>query len=124
MDQVVKKLALPISATDLAQRVEGSSTPGVAIVKIDVTYSDAEMAAKIANTTGEVLTDVVVNNLDSPKKGLVVRMEPVQTAVAADSPASPSHPLNLLLGLLAGFAFGTIYAFLRETPDAKVKPES
>ena len=122
LQPVIKDLGLDMTAQQLAAQVSASSPLNTVLIKIEVTDPDPELAAKIANSVGENFIDVVVNVLEKPEgeASSMVKIETVQPALPASSPASPRVPLNLALGLLVGLAVGVGAAVLRSVLDTRI----
>jgi capsular exopolysaccharide synthesis family protein len=122
LQPVIDDLNLDLSPQQLSSVVSASSPLNTVIIEITVTHDDPVLAAKIANSVGENLIDVVVNVLEKPAGdgASLVQMETVQPAVPATKPASPNVPLNLALGFLVGLAAGVGVAVLRFVLDTRI----
>jgi capsular exopolysaccharide synthesis family protein len=122
LDQVIKELNLKLSAQQLAAQITATSPLDTVLIDITATDASPAMAAKIANSVGQNLTDVVVNVLEKPADGGAsqVKIETVQPASVPAKPVSPNVPLNLILGLLVGLAIGVIAAVLRTILDTRI----
>ena len=122
LQPVIENLNLDLTAQQLSSQVSASSPLNTVLIEVTVTDDDPLLAAKIANSVGENLIDVVVNVLEKPEGegASLVQMETVQPAVPATKPASPNVPLNLALGFLVGVALGVGAAVLRAVLDTRI----
>lgn len=122
LDRVVADLGLDLAGSSLAPRISASSPTNSVLINITATDEDPELVAAIANQTGLVFTDVVVNDLEASETGgsSRVQIKTIQPATIPGSPASPNVPLNLVLGLLLGLAAGVGIAVLRSTLDTRI----
>ncbi len=122
LQPVIKELGLDLTVQQLAGKVAASSPLNTVLIDITVTDNSPATAAKIANSVGKNLADVVVNVLEKPAEGgtTQVKIETVQPAVTPTRPASPNVPLNLVLGLLVGLAVGIAAAVLRTVLDTRI----
>lgn len=122
LDEVIAELNLDYSAAELASMVESSSQLNTVLIDVTVTNSDPVLAAKIANSVGQNFSRIVVDQLEKPDGEAVspVRIEMIQSALVPEQPASPNVPLNIILGLLVGFAMGIGVAVLRSVLDTRI----
>ena len=123
LEPVIEELGLGMSVQQLAESISASSPLNTVLIKIEVTDDDPARAAEIANSVGASFSDIVVNVLEKPE-GIdttsPVKIETVQPAVPATSPASPNVPLQLGLGVLLGLAIGVGAAVLRTVLDTRI----
>lgn len=122
LDRVINDLDLDVSAQQLAQTVQASSPTDSVIISINVSNTDAEQAASIANSIGTNFADVVVNQLEKPEGDAVslVRVETIEPALVPTSPSSPRIPINVVLGVVLGLALGLGIAILRSILDTRI----
>lgn len=122
LDRVINDLDLDVSAQQLAQTVQASSPTDSVIISINVSNTDAEKAASIANSIGTNFADVVVNQLEKPEGDAVslVRVETIEPALVPTSPSSPRIPINVVLGVVLGLALGLGIAILRSILDTRI----
>ncbi|WP_431796607.1 polysaccharide biosynthesis tyrosine autokinase [Microbacterium enclense] len=122
LDRVINDLDLDVSAQQLAQTVQAVSPTDSVIISIDVSNTDAEMAASIANSIGANFADVVVNQLEKPEGDAIslVRVETIEPALVPTSPSSPRIPINVVLGVVLGLALGLGIAILRSILDTRI----
>lgn len=120
---VIDELDLDVSSSALATQIQASAPASQSLVILGVTGTDRQLTADIANAVGRSLKEVVEKDLEaSAVKGdpSLVSLNTVQPAIAASSPVSPSVPLNIALGALAGLAVGLGIAVLRFTLDTRI----
>ncbi|MGU7870862.1 hypothetical protein, partial [Escherichia coli] len=92
------------TAQQLAKSVEASSPTNSVIISINVSNTNAETAAAIANSVGTNFADVVVNGLEKPvgDAASLVRIETIEPALVPTAPSSPHTTVNILLGIVLG----------------------
>ncbi len=121
---VIGSLQLNITSPQLAAQVTASAPLDTTLIEITVMSPDPVLAAEIANTTAESLTNVV-SKIETPEDGASspVKLTLVQEADVPNVPVSPNVPLNIGLGLLVGLALGVGFAVLKETLDTRIRNE-
>ncbi|MBD8535928.1 polysaccharide biosynthesis tyrosine autokinase [Plantibacter sp. CFBP 13570] len=121
---VIGSLQLNITSAQLAEQVTASAPLDTTLIEITVLSPDPVLAAEIANTTAESLTNVV-SKIETPEDGASspVKLTRVQEADVPNVPMSPNVPLNIALGLLVGLALGVGFAVLKETLDTRIRNE-
>jgi succinoglycan biosynthesis transport protein ExoP len=121
---VTRSLDLKLSREQLVQMITATVVPDTVIVTIDVTSSDPQQAAEIANALSTSLISaaqrIEAPVVQTPVKGTVPKadLSPVKITVVnrASVPTRPANPQTLLkiaLGLLVGLALGLIIALIR-----------
>ena len=122
LEPVIKELGLTLTSQQLAAKVTATSPLNTVLIDITVTDTSPATAAKIADSVGKNLIDVVVNVLEKPVNGGTsqVKIETVQPASTPTKPVSPNVPLNLILGLLVGLAIGVAAAVMRTILDTRI----
>ena len=123
LDQVIEELDLPITRDELAEQISADSPPDTVLIRIYATDPDPEQAALLANTTSEVFSEVVSDELENVDEGSPARVQvkTVQSATVPTSAVTPQVPLNLAVGLVAGLALGILIAVLRSVLDTKIR---
>jgi len=122
LDPVIKDLGLATTADELAKNIRASAALNSTLITVTATDSDANIASAIANGVAQSLSNVVpalepaVDGGASP-----VRLTRVSDAQPALRPFAPNIPLNIVLGLLAGFAVGIGVAVVRTALDNRVR---
>lgn len=124
LQPVIAVLELDMTAGQLAGQVSATSTADTTIIQITATNKDPVLAAELANTAAESLTNVVAKIESSDDGGTSpVKLTRVQEANVPTSPGSPNVPLNLVMGTLVGLALGIGFAVLRTTLDTRIRNE-
>ena len=124
LDPVIAELGLDETLQQLRRRVAADNPPDTVLLQVTVTGTDAAQAQATANAVAQQLGKVI-EELETPR-GASSSAVKVTTAVPAATPTTPMSPkskLNLLLGLLSGFAVGILAALLREQLDTSLKSE-
>ncbi|PFG17473.1 capsular exopolysaccharide synthesis family protein [Propionicimonas paludicola] len=121
LDPVIKSLGLSMDSQELATLVSASAPNDTAIIDLEVTSTDPNAAANIANAVADQLTIAVaelspagVNSTDAVKATVVER------ARVPESWKSPKVVQNILLGFLLGLLIGFSQALLRNRLDTRV----
>lgn len=122
LDQVVDELDLNIRSAELNALLSVTSPAESVLLKITATHADSEVAARIANTTGNVFTNVVENELEAGSGG---QSSPVQVRTV-DSASIPEERdgsyfiRNGILGVFIGVIIGMGIAVLRDFLDTRI----
>jgi len=124
IDPVIDKLELSLTPRELRKMINVTSPPDTVLMQVAVTDRDPERAAAIADAVSAELGSVI-EELETPRghQASSVKVSLTQPANVPVSPSSPRVTLNLLLGLVAGGAFGFLAAVLRHTLDRRIKSE-
>jgi capsular polysaccharide biosynthesis protein len=94
-----------------------SSVNATEIMRIEATTKSAALSARICT----VMTEVAPATLQRVVKAGSV--EVIGAAKIADEPSSPSLPLNLVIGFLAGFALSVLGVLLANGLDNRITDE-
>ena len=123
MDRVISELGLQMTSDQLAASVSADSPADTVLIDVNVLNPDPDMAQQIANTTSEVFSDVISNQIEAVSDGGTtrVRVEIIQPARLPESPVSPNVKQNLALGLILGLGLGIGLAILRSVLDTRVR---
>jgi capsular polysaccharide biosynthesis protein len=105
----------PISAANLAQKIEVGTKNNTRHLTITVTDTNPEFAAAVANKTADVFSEVVVAKMGA------ANVQIIDQAVIPSSPSYPNKPLNLAIGLILGMMLGVMIIFVIEFFDVRVK---
>lgn len=119
LEAVGKELGLADGAKELAGKVVASTPPQTVLIDINVTDTNPERAAEIANSSAEQLISAVGEVEDVS----IVRLSVFERAVPAMAPSSPRVPLNLVVGLALGLLTGFGVAVLREMFDTRIRSQ-
>lgn len=114
LEPVIEDLELQRSTVQLASQISASTPPNTLVLKITVTDAEPALAAELANSIAESLTDLVMNVLQKPldDAASAMNIETIQNAQPASAPVSPSIPRNMALGAVLGFVVGIGLAML------------
>jgi capsular exopolysaccharide synthesis family protein len=125
LQPVIDSLGLAITAEELAGRIKASSDVDTVLINIAVGDTSPVQAAAIAQAVASSLVKVV-DSLEKPKTGGTspVSLSIIKPATAPPTPSAPNTRLNLMLGLIAGLALGSLSVLLRTSLDNKVRGES
>lgn len=120
LDPVIDELGLDMTAQELASRITTTVPPKTLILEIRATGSDPAQAAAIANATSESLR-TVVSNLETSGEQPSVELIVVAPATEPVSPATPSIPRNLAIGLVLAVLAGLAVAIIRDLLDSRIR---
>ena len=127
LSAVIQDLRLPITAADLATRIQASAEPGTVLIDIRARDGVPEQARDIATKVGEHLP-VVVRRLETLSGGTAgtadtapVEVRVTSAAALPTEPASPKRLLALLIGLLGGTALGVLAATAQVLLDRRLR---
>ena len=111
LNGVVQKLALDVTADDLASHVTALSALDTSIVEVTVVWSEPTMTARIANAiAAEMISQL-------PPQGIgpsSLTLKQAQPAVVPRSPSAPNTALILGLALLGGLLLGCAIVLIRQ----------
>lgn len=120
LNPVIDQLDLDVSAQQLAEQISTTVPPDTLILEITATSEDPAQAAAIANATSESLRTQVAE-LETAGDEASVQLTAISPATEPDSPASPSIPRNLAIGLVLAVLAGVVVAILRDLLDNSVR---
>lgn len=117
LDQVITELGLPMTTSQLSNKVSVTAAGNTEIIHIQVMDKDPVLAQSITNTMTRIFRSEVKD---------IMKMDNVQIIDEAPLPQIPAEPnrvLNVILGALIGLVMGIGLAFLLEYLDRSVKTE-
>lgn len=120
LDPVIEELGLEVTARELATRISTTVPPDTLILEITATDEDPVQAAAIANATSKSLR-TEVSDLGTSGEEATVELTVVSPALEPASPASPSIPRNLAIGLVLAVLAGVAVAIVRDLIDNRVR---
>ncbi|HBW37321.1 YveK family protein [Desulfosporosinus sp. BICA1-9] len=115
---VITDLNLPLTVEGLDSMISINPVKTTEILEIQVTNTNSELAASIANTMAQEFSKAVIDikKVDS--------VSIVDTAVIPDKPIKPSKTLNVLIAFVVGLMASVGLVFLLEYLDNTVKTSS
>jgi capsular polysaccharide biosynthesis protein len=115
---VLKDLNLPLSVEGLNNLISINSVKNTEILEIQVNYTDAQMAASIADTMAKEFSKTVieVKKVDS--------VSIVDPAEIPDKPIKPKKITNIVIAFVVGLMASIGLAFLLEFMDNSIKTSS
>ncbi|MDO0824304.1 YveK family protein [Desulfosporosinus nitroreducens] len=115
---VIKDLNLSLTVEGLDSMISINPVKTTEILEIQVTNTNSELAASIANTMAQEFTKAVIEikKVDS--------VSIVDTAVIPDKPIKPNKILNVLIAFVVGLMASVGLVFLLEYLDNTVKTSS
>ena len=106
VSQVIDKLNLDYTVDDLSKRIKVDSVDDTEILKITVTDSDPELAAKIANTLANVF-DKEVTKIYNIKNVSII-----DSAEIVENPSNIHTLKDVLIAAVIGFAISSAIVFV------------
>jgi len=115
---VIKNLNLPLTVESLDSLISINPVKTTEILEIQVTNTNPELAATIANTMAQEFSKAVIEikKVDS--------VSIVDTAVTPDNPVKPNKKLNVLIAFVVGLMASVGLVFLLEYMDNTIKSTS
>ncbi|MFQ6484502.1 polysaccharide biosynthesis tyrosine autokinase [Brachybacterium epidermidis] len=120
LEPVIEELGLDSSPQGLASQISTSVPPETLILEITASSEDPGQAAEIANATAESLRQTV-SELETDGDTSSVELTVIAPAITPSSPASPSLPRNLAVGLVLALMAGVATAIIRDLLDNRVR---
>lgn len=111
---VIEEMDLSVTPEEFLEKLSVEQTAETQVVQISYTDSDPELAASVANTTGEMFSEQVS---EVSEEANAVTATVWEQASTPDSPSSPQPIRNGALALALGLMLGTALAFLIEHLD-------
>lgn len=115
---VIKDLNLPLTVEGLDSLISINPVKTTEILEIQVSNTNSELAASIANTMAQEFSKAVIEikKVDS--------VSIVDTAVIPDKPIKPKKTLNVLIAFVVGLMASVGLVFLLEYMDNTIKTSS
>ena len=122
-EQVVADLRLPLTAEQVAAKIDATSPPDSVLIDLGVTDPDARQATAIVNGVSAAFVRLVdeLERPAAPNTVPSVAVRIVRPASEPPQPSSPDLPVMLALGLLGGLMLGAGAAMARHLLDTTVK---
>lgn len=119
---VVETLRLKMTPTQLSRRISATAEPDTVLIRLAVTDTRPERAARISNAVADRFAEVV-RQLERPAgaESSPVRLLVTQPATVPSDPFSPRPVVNFSIGLLVGLLLGAGLAVARESMDRSVR---
>lgn len=114
-DEVIKNLNLDLTFKGFTNKVNVNLVKDTEIIKIEVTDTDPQLAAQIANETAQVFMKSVTE---------IMKIENIQVIDEAQVPESPIKPrpkLNMAIAGVLGLMVSIFIVFLLEYLDNTIK---
>lgn len=117
LEQVIDKLELDMSYTQLLNKTTSQQVGSTEILKISVEDENPEQAALIANTIADVFVKEVIRILK------VNNVETIDEAIPMPEPINVKTLLNMVISMILGLMLGVFIAFMLEYFDQTIKTE-
>jgi capsular exopolysaccharide synthesis family protein len=125
LQPALDSLGLDLTPEEFARRVTASTDLNTVLINISVFDESPVQAAAMAQAVATSLISAV-DSLERPKTSGTspVSLSIIKPATAPTAPSAPNTRLNLVLGVLIGFAIGVATAILRATLDNRIRGEA
>lgn len=117
LEQVIERLDLNMTYTQLLERITSQQVGSTEILKISVRSTNPENAAVIANTIADVFVKEVMRILK------VNNVETIDVAIPMSNPINIKTTLNIAISMILGLMLGFFLAFALEYLDQTIKTE-
>jgi capsular polysaccharide biosynthesis protein len=111
-DAVIQRLNLKITPDDLLKHLEAQQIPETQYIQVSYEDSSPQRAQLIANTSGEVLSDMTS---DGRLGSDAVTARVFEPATRPTHPVSPNTKLNVAMALAVGTVLGIASAFVLDS---------
>jgi capsular polysaccharide biosynthesis protein len=118
LEKVINELGLNTTYETLAGQITVASVDASQVVSISVIDSNPIQAAKIADTTAQIFKDEGPNIIGEDKVRLLSKAKVNLT------PVNQKNNKKLYIGIIGGLVVGIGLAFLLESFDDRIRPES
>lgn len=120
--EVVDRLALDETPGVLRQQISVSSEPQTTVMDVTVTGASPEQVAAVANTVGDVVSDLVGEFEPTTDAGTAtVSVRALEPAAVPTEPSSIKLLTALVLGVLGGLVVGVAAALVRDALDRSLR---
>lgn len=119
LDDVVKKLDLPYSATELGEKLQVASEENSQVVTVTATNEEPALAVDIANTTVGIFQNKIADIMNVENVKVLSEAELSESP----SPVAPNPMLNIAIAIVLGGMVGVGISFLLEYLDNSVTTE-
>ncbi len=117
MEQVIERLELDLSYTELLRKTTSQQVGSTEILRISVEDQNPEQAALIANMISDVFVKEVMRILK------VNNVETIDVAIPSVSPFNIKTTLNIAIAAVLGLMLSVFLSFLMEYMDQTIKTE-
>jgi len=119
---VIQKLGLKITQEELAGQISADAPQNKVLINLQVTDTNPEQAAKLANAVAAQFDTVVQNTEQTDANGKPsVKLTVIHPATVPGAPIKPSTIINIGLGFVLGLLVGLGVVILRDVLDNTVK---
>ncbi len=126
LGEVIQNLDLPSTPKELARNIAITIPQDTAILSVQVTSTDPERAADIANAISEELTEVVQDVVAKGPDGVTATISAsvIDEAVVPQFQALPNKTKDAGLAAVLGLVVGVLIAFIATIADTRVRNEA
>lgn len=115
--KVADRLDNGITPEQIQSMMSSSQIEETLAFQVNVTSTDPQLAADVANAIANTCPDEIVRILK------VGGVEVIDYASVPDSPSSPNLQRNIMIGLLFSFAVSFVFFFVKELFDTSITDE-
>jgi capsular polysaccharide biosynthesis protein len=118
LDKVVKELGLEKSPEALASQITVNSIESSQVISINVTDTDPERAAKIANTTAKIFKEEIPKIMDFEDVRFLSEAKVIPFSIN-----EPQSNRTIIIAFIFGIAVSIGLAFLLDSFDNTIRPD-
>lgn len=112
-----------LSPDAIIGKIKVQALPAQFTFVIQVTDTDADRAARLANTAADILVEENVQSIANLSQDQQIYVTNAAPASKPNSPTGPRTNLNTLAGAILGLVLGLIFIFAIELLDDSIKDE-
>ena len=117
LDQVIEELDLDMSAAAVRSMLTAEAVDETEMFRVQITHKDPEMAAKIANTIGQIAPKKITEIIDGSSAKIV------DMAKVPVTRSSPNYVNTMIIGLFLGAVLSAVIIVIRDFMDVRIKGE-
>ena len=118
LEKVIEELDVNMTPGQIRNMMTATSVDETEIFTVEITYSDPELAADIANTIAEVAPEKISSIIEGSSAKVI------DYSKVPQRPSSPNVMSNTVLGVLAGALLAAMVIVIRALMDVRIKDES
>lgn len=115
--EVIEESGLPYTYDELKKMISTATVNSTEVFQVEVTCTDSEHAAKLANTIVDILPDKIADVIEGSSVGVV------DYAVVDNTPVAPNSQMYAIVGALIGVLVSVFAIVCADLLDTGIKSE-